>query len=64
MNCTPETLLLSDADAMTETVPQTLAPPAGVVMATVGGVASTGTTAVAWFDGELVFPELSSAMTR
>jgi hypothetical protein len=59
MNCTPETLLLSAADAITEIVPQTCAPPAGVVIDTVGGVVSTGTTPLAWFDGELAFPELS-----
>ena len=37
---TPVTLTLSLADAVTVTVPLTVVPPAGAVMATVGGVVS------------------------
>ena len=39
-NCTPATATLSDALAVTATVPETVAPCAGVVMETVGGVVS------------------------
>ena len=40
MNCTPTTPTLSDAVAVNWTVPDTLAPLAGAVRATVGGVLS------------------------
>ena len=40
LNCTPTTPTLSDAVAVNWTVPDTLAPPAGAVRDTVGGVLS------------------------
>src|SRR5947207_8361027 len=42
MNCTPATPTLSAALAVTEVVPETVAPDAGAVMLTVGGVMSGG----------------------
>lgn len=43
MNCTPTTAILSVAVADTETfAPETVAPPAGAVRETVGGVVSAG----------------------
>jgi hypothetical protein len=39
-NCTPATPTLSEASAVTATVPATVAPPAGLVTLTAGGVAS------------------------
>ena len=41
-NCTPTTPMLSEASALTVTMPDTVAPPAGAVMVTVGGVVSAG----------------------
>ena len=64
LNWTPATPTLSDAFAETPTVPETVAPPAGAVMATVGGAVSPVTMAVASFDGWLRLPAASSAMTR
>jgi hypothetical protein len=40
LNCTPTTPTLSEALATMGTVPQTVAPDTGEVMATVGGVVS------------------------
>ena len=42
LNCTPATPTLSDALAVTVVVPPTVAPDAGAVIATVGGVESGG----------------------
>ena len=42
MNCTPATPTLSDAEAVTEVVPETVAPLPGEVMLTAGGVVSDG----------------------
>ena len=42
LNCTPATPTLSDALAVTVVVPPTVAPDAGAVIATVGGVESEG----------------------
>ena len=41
-NCTPATATLSEAEALTVIVPETVAPDAGDVMLTVGGVVSGG----------------------
>ena len=41
-NCTPVTPTLSEAPAVTGVVPDTLAPPVGDVMPTVGAVVSGG----------------------
>src|SRR5439155_14015801 len=41
LNCTPATRTLSDALALTVTAPVSVEPPAGAVIATVGGVVST-----------------------
>src|SRR5439155_1072907 len=37
-NCTPATPILSEAEALTVTVPDTVAPAAGALMLTAGGV--------------------------
>src|SRR5258708_7076427 len=47
LNCTPTTPTLSDALAPTVVVPDTVAPAAGAVMLTVGGVVSLKTVTVA-----------------
>ena len=47
MNCTPVTPTLSEAVAVSETVPDTVAPLAGAVTLTVGAVLSTVTVTVA-----------------
>src|SRR5262245_57218050 len=39
-NCTPATATLSEAEAVTATVPETVVPDCGAVIATVGGVVS------------------------
>src|SRR2546426_557345 len=44
LNCTPATALLSLAVAVTVIVPETVAPEAGLVIATVGGLVSPGGT--------------------
>ena len=49
-NCTPATAVLSAADAVTFTVCDTVAPLAGAVSETVGGVVSAVTVADAWFE--------------
>src|SRR5207247_10532598 len=41
-NCTPATPILSEAEALTVTVPDTVAPDAGALMLTEGGVVSGG----------------------
>ncbi|OLE66802.1 MAG: hypothetical protein AUG09_05650 [Acidobacteria bacterium 13_1_20CM_2_68_7] len=41
-NCTPATPTLSEAEALTVVVPETVAPDAGALMLTVGGVVSGG----------------------
>ena len=50
LNWTPSTATLSDASAVTVTGPETVAPAAGAVIDTVGGVVSAVTTALASFD--------------
>ena len=55
---------LSDAFAVTVTVPDTVAPAAGAVTATVGAVVSLVTVATASFDGAPMLPAASSAVTR
>src|SRR5690349_5129923 len=63
-NCTPATPTLSDALAATVTLPDTLAPFAGAVMDTVGGVVSDELfETVTITDADVVrLPELSRAM--
>jgi len=43
LNCTPTTPTLSEAVAVTLTVPEIVAPPAGAVIDTVGAVVSAAT---------------------
>ena len=64
LNCTPATLTLSDAVAVTVTVPETVAPAAGAVIETVGGVVSAVTVALRSADGGAELPAASSAVTR
>ena len=54
---------MSDAVAETLIVADTVAPAAGLVIETVGGVVSLVAVALAWFDGALTFPAASRAMT-
>ena len=64
MNCTPATPTLSDAEAVTEIVPDTVAPFAGEVMPTAGGVVSGGgafETVTVTGDEEYVRPRASRA---
>ena len=63
LNCTPATVPLSDALALIEIVPLTVAPPAGAVIDTVGGVVSAVETAVASFPAGPTLPAKSSAVT-
>ena len=62
-NWTPATPTSSEAPAVTETVPLTVAPAAGAVIETAGGW-SAGTTAVTCADAPLMLPAASSAVTR
>src|SRR5205814_7210722 len=50
LNWTPTTPTLSDAPAVTVVVPETVDPPAGAVMLTVGGVVSFATVTVTAVD--------------
>ena len=63
LNCTPATLVLSEAAAVTATVPLTVAPFAGAVIDTVGGVVSHAPLpAVSGVRGETL-PASSNAST-
>ncbi len=64
VNWTLVTPTLSDALAVTVTVPDTVEPAAGAVTATVGPVVSLVTVATASFDGAPTLPAASSAVTR
>ena len=64
LNWTPATVPLSEAVALTVTRPETVAPEAGAVRATVGGVVSAEETAVASLLAGPTFPAVSSAVTR
>ena len=64
LNWTPATATLSDADAVTVIVLETVVPPVGDVNDTVGGIVSAVTVAVAWFGLGLMLPAASSACTR
>ena len=64
VNWTFVTPTLSDAFAVTVTVPETVAPAAGAVTATVGEVVSLVTVATASFEGAPMLPAASSAVTR
>ena len=62
LNCTPITAMLSEAAALTVTaVPATVAPVAGAVIATVGGVASTLLTVTVAAVAVAVLPAASRA---
>ena len=63
-NCTPATPTLSDAVAVTSSVPLTVAPPGGARMLTLGAAVSAVTVAWAWFDAGPTLPAASSAVTR
>ena len=63
VNWTLVTPTLSEAVACSVTVPDTVAPPAGAVTATVGAVVSEVTVADASFEGGPTFPAASSAVT-
>src|SRR5262245_29487315 len=64
VNWTPATVTLSLALAETVMVSETVAPEVGAVSETVGGMVSAATTAEAWFDGLLLLPAASCAVTR
>ena len=64
VNWTLVTPTLSEALACTLIVPETVAPPAGAVTATVGGDVSLVTVALASFEGAPMLPAASSAVTR
>ena len=57
------TLRLSDALAVTLTVPESVAPAAGAVSDTVGAVVSAATVAGSSREGGLVLPAASAATT-
>src|ERR1051326_2168290 len=59
LNCTPTTFTLSDAVAVTVVVPVTVAPAAGAVTLTVGGIVSLNTVTVT--AAVLVLPAASRA---
>ena len=61
LNCTPATPTLSDAVAETVTVPPTVAPPAGAVIDTVGGVVSGLFTVTVTVVDVVVLPAASRA---
>ena len=63
LNCTPASDPLSDAFAVTETWPATVAPAAGAVIETVGGVVSEVTVALALLPAGPMLPAASSAVT-
>src|SRR5439155_150187 len=60
-NCTPATPTLSEALAVTVSVPETLAPEAGELMLTVGPVASKLTLLSVLVEAVLVLPAASCA---
>jgi hypothetical protein len=63
-NCTPATATLSAAVAVTLTVPTTVAPSAGALIATDGSVVSAVADACASGEAGPTLPALSSAVTR
>src|SRR2546426_862614 len=65
LNCTPTTPTLSEAVAATLTMPETVAPPAGLVIETAGGVLSVGEGVVPLTieEYEERFPAASVALT-
>src|SRR5881296_138461 len=65
LNCTPTTATLSVALAETVIVPATVAPAAGAVIATVGGVVSGGAAVVNVTSADVArFPAASRDFTR
>src|SRR5437773_1743133 len=60
-NCTPATPTLSEAEALTVTVPDTVAPDAGALMLTAGGVVSAFDTVMLTGDEVVRFPAASLA---
>ena len=64
LNWTPATVPLSPAVAVTDTDAETVAPDAGAVIATVGGVESEAAAALASFPAGPTLPATSSAVTR
>ena len=64
-NCTPTTPTVSDAFAVTATVPETVEPFAGAVTETVGGVVSEDVVVVnVLFEPTASFPAASLERTR
>jgi hypothetical protein len=61
-NCTLATATLSDAFAVTFTVPESVAPPAGAVTETVGGVVSAAALTVSVSTGEVLPAKLVSLL--
>ncbi len=62
-NCTEVTLRLSEALAVTLTVPESVAPVAGAVSETLGAVVSAATVAAPSIEAGLAFPAASAATT-
>ena len=62
-NCTEVTLRLSDALAVTLTVPDTVEPAVGAVSETLGAVVSPATVAAASIEAGLALPAASAATT-
>src|SRR5439155_9130477 len=60
-NCTPTTPTLSEAEAATDTDPDTVAPSAGAVSDTAGGVVSAFATVTLTLAAVAVFPAASRA---
>ena len=63
-NCTLCTPTLSEAVAVTVTVPRRSRPAAGALIDTFGAVVSFVTTALAWLEAALALPAASAAITR
>ena len=61
-NCTPATPTLSEAEALTVTVPETVAPDAGAVRLTEGGVVSAFDTVTVTADEVVRLPAASRAV--
>src|SRR5256885_6624784 len=62
VNCTPTTATLSPAEAVTLTVPLTIAPSVGALRTTVGGVVSPASVTDASFEGGPTLPAASCAV--
>ena len=60
-NCTPATPMLSEAEALTVTDPETVAPDAGAVMLTAGGVVSAFDTVTVTAEEVVRLPAASRA---